>query len=309
MKLQNISLEQIKKILQTEDDFKDLSKWNFKHIPLGEMQHTYKISKGRKILFLKELKTHEAQMEYFLSQLRLKHLPYSRYPNLLKKKILVRDFIQGKMLRSKKIDLKLIKDFAIMRKKLNDKKFFDKYNIFKLKNYSQKDDGFYAKGMENSIRYCSKVLRKLNKYSLKEVDNFWEILNLIKKNKRSIINDFVKMPFAKQHQDFREDNIIIGKDCEQRLIDWGSSYGYNPFMYDIAPFVANNPKALQFYLKNSGIKAEKEQIKRWIYVGLCARFLDVVRWRLHPSEKRADTKEHCKKYLAYEYKTYRRLLE
>jgi len=311
MKLKEKSLKEIKEILKKEKDFKDISKWKFEHIKLGEMQHKYKISKGKRVYFVKELKIHEAQMEYFLSVLKLEHLPYSLYPKLLNEKVLVRKFILGKMLRSKKIDLGLLRDFVIMRNKLNNEKFFDKYNILKLKNYSQKDDGFYEKGLKGNFAYAPRVLKKLGKYKLKEVDDFWKILRHIKKDKKSIIKDSVNMPFAKQHQDFREDNIIVGKDGKQKLIDWGSSYGYRSFMYDPVPFLVNNPRALKAYIKNSdnckGIS--DEQIKRWIYVALAARFLDVIRWRLHPNEKRAETKKSCKKFLSYEYKTYRELLK
>ena len=274
------------------------------------MEHTYKISKGNKKYFLKELKPHEAQMEYFLSKLKLKSLPFSLYPKLLKQKILVRQFIVGRMLRSKNIDLKLIKDFAIMRNKMRNKSYFDKFNILKLKNYSQKDDGFYKKDLEGNFSKAMKVLNKLDKYCLDEVENFKKILNLLKKDKLNIVKDFVNMPFAKQHQDFREDNIIVEKG-RHKLIDWGSAYGYNPFMYDVAPFLVNNPKVLRMFTQTSknckGVS--KEQISRWVYVALAARFLDIIMSRLHFSENRTNTREDCKKYLAYEYKTYRRLLD
>jgi|TARA_Y100000310_G_scaffold334707_1_gene415040 thiamine kinase-like enzyme len=310
MKIQERSLDELKKIIMKERDFKEINEWKFKHITLGEMQHTYKISKGNRIYFLKELKIHEAQMEYFLSQLKLKHLPFSLYPNLLKEKILIRKFIDGKMLRNKKIDMDLIKDFALMRNKMNDKKFFDKHNPLKLKNYSQKDDGFYERGLRANFAYASRVLRKLDKYNLKEVNDFWNILNHIKKQRKEIIQDYVSMPFAKQHQDFREDNIIVGSDGKQKLIDWGSSYGYNQFMFDVAPFLINNPKAFKAYIRISdncnGVT--QKQLERWLYVALAARFLGVIRWRLHPNEKRANTKENCRKFLKYEYNTYKHLL-
>lgn len=308
MKLQDISLNELKNILQTEKDFKDLSQWKFKHIPLGEMYHTYKITNGKKSLFVKELKPHEAQMEYFLTKLKLNHFPCSKYPNLLKEKILVREFIPGRMLRSKNIDVGLIKDFAIMRKKLRNKKFFAKHNIFKLNNYQLKDDGFYKKSFESGFTDSAKCLKRLDKYKLKEVDQFWNILEHLKKDKKILVKEYGKMPLDKQHQDFREDNIIIGKDGKQRLIDWGSSYGYNPFMFDVAPFIINNPQALDIYLKNSKTKGSKKQIQKLLYLGLIARFFDVVKYRLHPDEKRANTKKGCKKYMAYEYKTYKRLL-
>ena len=310
VKLKEYSLEKIKEIISFEKDFRDLNSWKFEHIPLGEMEHTYKLSKGNKKYFLKELKPHEAQMEYFLVKLRLRDLPFSLYPKLLKQKILIRRFIVGRMLRSKNIDLKLIKDFVNMRNKMNDKKYFDKYNILKLNNYSQKDNGFYEKDLEGSFSKAMSVLNKLNKYHLNEVENVKRILNYLKGNKKSINKDFVNMPFAKQHQDFREDNIIIEKG-RHKLIDWGSAYGYNPFMYDVAPFLINNAQALKIYVKNSknckGVS--KEQISRWLYVALAARFLDIIMSRLHFSENRTNTKADCKKYLAYEYKTYKKLLD
>jgi len=311
VKLKEYSLEKIKEIISFEKDFRDLNSWKFEHISLGEMEHTYKLSKGNKKYFLKELKPHEAQMEYFLVKLRLRDLPFSLYPKLLKQKILIRPFIVGRMLRSKNIDLDLLKDFALMRNKMNDKKYFDKYNILKLNNYSQKDNGFYKKCMESNFSKASGILKKLDKYQLKEVENFKEILSHIRKNKKTIIKDYVEMPFAKQHQDFREDNIIIEKGGRHKLIDWGSAYGYNPFMYEVAPFLVSHPKALQAYIKNSknckGVS--KEQISRWVYVALAACFLDVIMSRLHSNENRTNTKANCKKYLAYEYKTYKKLLK
>ena len=197
-----------------------------------------------------------------------------------------------------------------MRNTMNDKDFFDKYNIFSLKNYSQKDDGFYKKGLENNFLYAPKSLEKLDKYKLKEVDYFWKILKHVNKDKNKIIADYVNMPFAKQHQDFREDNIIVTIDNKQKLIDWGSSYGYHPFMQDLAPFLISNPKALKTYTKFSDNckKATNQQIKRWLYVALVVRFLGVIRWRLDPCEQRANTKENCRKYINYEYETYQELL-
>ncbi|MBT3642588.1 hypothetical protein HN604_00375 [archaeon] len=219
MKIQEKSLDEIKRILQKEKEFAEINSWKFKHIPLGEMEHTYEISKGKKIYFLKELKLHEAQMEYFLCRLKLSHLPFSIYPGLLRQKILVRKFIKGRMLRSKNIDLNLIKEFAIMRNRLNEKRFFNEYNILKVKNFSQKDDGFCEEGIRKSFSQAQKILKKLNKYKLQEIDDFLEILKELGKNKGGIINDYISMPFAKQHQDFREDNIITDAKGTQKLID------------------------------------------------------------------------------------------
>jgi len=305
-KIKSLSLKQIKSVLKEEfEGFK------FEHIPLGEMYHTYKISKGKQTFFVKEVKIHEAQMEYFLSKLKYGHLPYSIFPKFLEKGILVRQYIKGNMLRSKNIDLGLVRDFACMRSEMNDKRFFNKHNIFKLDNFSRKDGGFYAKSLSQSFDFAPKRLKELDKYKLREVEDYWEIYKHLKKNKKEIIKGFVSMPFAKQHQDFREDNIIVDKLGKQNLIDWGSSYGYHPFMFDPAPFLVYNKKALKTYMDNLNFckRASDAQISRWLYVGLAAKFFDNVKWRLDPSEYRADTKVKCKKYLAYEYETFKYLLE
>ena len=215
------------------------------------------------------------------------------------------------MLRSKNIDLNLIKEFAIMRNRLNEKRFFNEYNILKVKNFSQKDDGFCEEGIRKSFSQAQKILKKLNKYKLQEIDDFLEILKELGKNKGGIINDYISMPFAKQHQDFREDNIITDAKGTQKLIDQGSSYGYNPFLYDVAPFVVNNPKALNHYIKysNNCNGISKEQIQKWLYAALVSRFFDVIKYRLHADEGRVNTREDCKKYLKYELKTYKWLIE
>ena len=249
-------------------------------------------------------------MEYFLAQLRLEHLPPSLYPDLLKKKILVRPFIPGKMLKSKRIDLRLLKDFAMMRNALASRNFFDKNNIFGLKNYALKDSGFYRKELINNFKFAPKKFRELERFGLWIVNDFLEIFEHIKKSQKEIVEDYSKMPFEKQHQDFREDNILVTPKG-QMLIDWGSSYGYGPFMNDVAPFLVNNEKAFKAYTRTDNIckNSTGEEIKRWLYLGLAVRFLELLRWRLEPNEKRADTKKHCKNFLEYEYETFKWLLK
>ena len=96
MKIGELSLEKIKELLRKEAKFKNLDSWKFEHLSIGEMKHKYKLSKGKEVYFIKEVKPHEAQMEYFLTKLKLPHLPYSEYPDLLKKGVLIRKFIKGK---------------------------------------------------------------------------------------------------------------------------------------------------------------------------------------------------------------------
>lgn len=161
--------------------------------------------------------------------------------------------------------------------------------------------------------YANKKLNQLTKKygDIEDLRKFRKIYEHIKEDKKQIIKDYLTMPMAKQHQDFREDNIIVGKDGKQRLIDWGRAYGYNPFMYDIAPFLINNKEGYKYYIKNSVdcMGVHKSIIDRWLYTALANRFLGVRRYRLNIKHKQADTKEHLKNYLKYEYRTYRRLLD
>ena len=132
-------------ILKEVKEFKNLNNWKIKKLNVGETIHTYILEKGKKRYFTKEVKPHEAQVNYFLSILKLKSLPYSIYPELLSKGILVMPFIKGRMLREKKISDSLLRDFVTFQNKMDDKSFSERYNITKLRNFSQKDGGFFRK--------------------------------------------------------------------------------------------------------------------------------------------------------------------
>lgn len=218
--------------------------------------------------------------------------------------------IEGKMLRKRKIKLKLLEDFIQFQNKMNKKKLFDKYNFLKLENYSQKEDGFFSKNFYNSfIESRKNLLRLKRKYNLEVVNDFIKLLNFVSKDKKKIIKDFVSMPFARQHHDFREDNILVNKNG-QFLIDWGSSYGYGPFMYDYSKFLVNHKEAFNLVIKKSDMckNIDRKKIDRWLYVSLIKKMLNMLQWYLQKDHHNIETKEKTKKMLDYEYKTYKNLL-
>lgn len=311
MKISTLTIEDIERLLQTQPEFSNLESWKFETINMGEMTHKYKLKKGNRVYFVKEVKKHEAQVIHFLYHLELSRIPSTRFPELLKHKVQVRAFIPGEILQCRKLDLGLIREFALFQNRMNDKVFFDKYNLLGLDNYELKDDGFFSKGLTSDFACAQIKVKQLSSmYNLKIIDKFWEILKHLKKDEQAIIDDFSSMPFARQHHDFREDNIV-GKP--QKLIDWGSSYGYGPFLFDLTQFLINDPIGFETYVKASDIckKASMIQVERWIYVTLAAKFLEILRWHLHPTEARAilHTEKKCKDFLIYEYQTYKRLLE
>jgi hypothetical protein len=307
----NLSFDQIKEALKCIVEFKNLEKWHIKHLGIGEMMHTYILSKGNKKYFVKEVKPHEAQVNYFLSIIKLKHIPFAVYPRLLDKNILVLNFIEGGMMpqKDRKIDIDLLKDFIKFQNKMNDKKFFDKYNIFKLNNFSTKNEGWFTGRLQRNLAAGRENLVKLKrKYNLPIIDKYLEIADYLKLDQDNISVEFANMPFARQHHDLREDNII-GK--KHKLIDWGSSYGYGPFMYDLCLFLVNNKKAFDIFIKNSDIakKYSIQQVKRWLYVALADRFDDFCKWHLRPGTPNLISKNKLKNVLNYNYKTYRYLLK
>ena len=309
--VKNITLKQIKFTLKSIPEFFDLNTWKIKHLGIGEMYNTYVFSKGKKKYFIKEVKPHEAQVNYFLSILKFKHIPYSVYPELLMKNILVLKFIEDGMmpLKDRIIDLNLLKEFTVFQNKMNDKKFFDKYNKIRLNNFSRKNNGWFTSRLERNLIFGRANLFKLKKkYNLSIIDRYIEIADFIKLDENRVSKDFADMPFARQHHDLREDNII-GK--KHKLVDWGSSYGYGPFMYDVCLFLVNNKKAFNLFIKSSdiAIKASKERLKRWLYVALADRFTDFCKWHLREGTPNLVSKAKLDKVLKFNYQTYKDLLK
>jgi aminoglycoside phosphotransferase (APT) family kinase protein len=115
------------------------------------------------------------------------------------------------------------------------------------------------------------------------------------------------MPFARQHHDFREGNIL--GENPQVIIDWGSSYGHGPFLYDLAPFLLNHQENLAIFIQHSDIckQAGRTAIKRWLYVAACARFMTFFTY----IRERADCEKvkDLEAFLEYHYQTYGSLLQ
>lgn len=63
--LGNLSKEDFENILKETKEFRDFEDWKVKSLNVGEMTHTYILKKGNKEYFAKEVKPHEAQINYF----------------------------------------------------------------------------------------------------------------------------------------------------------------------------------------------------------------------------------------------------
>jgi len=309
--IKNIELTEIEDALRSIPEFSDLKSWKMKRLEVGEMHHTYVFSKGAKKYFIKEVKPHEAQANYFLYALKLPHLPYTAYPQLLENKVLVIPYIEGGMMpeKERKLDYGLLRDFITFQNKMNDKKFFRKYNPPELENLKKRDDNWFTGRFEVNLKEGRKnLLMVKRKYPLSIVDRYLEIYDLLRKDEHGISKDYAGMPFTRMHHDFKENNIL-GK--KHKLIDWGSSYGRGPFMFDLSIFLVHDKKAMDIFMKESNIarQASREQVERWLYVALANRFNDFCKWYIRPGSVHLKSEAKLKNILNHNYKTYRYLIE
>lgn len=269
-------------------------------------RHKYKISKGDKKYFVKDIKENEKNILKILADINAEFTPKIFFPQLLDKNILVTEYLEGGQLIGKKLDKDLLIGFAKFQNLLNDKNYLAQHRPGDLANYSEKDGGFFKKCITANFNFGLRYLSSLKKFDLDIVELNMKLLGHLRKHRKSIINDFVAMPFARQHHDFKEDNIIGNS---QKLTDWGSSYGYGPCLFDLAPFLLNDKNNFELFIKNSDIcqKHDRKTIDRWLYVAAVARFVENLRYRLRDNGL-LDDKEKCKVYLQYEYQTYKTLL-
>jgi len=304
-----MKLKELRDILCIEEELRDIDNWVFDKISKGGVGlHSYAISKDQKKYFVKEVKDNEANALLLIYPLKLKHFINVLCPDLLMNNVLVSEFVSGKTLKTKILHPGLLRDFAEMQNRLNDVSYFNGYNSnkYSLCKFSDHDDGFFRNGYLECFDVAYKNIVNLNnRYSLPIVQKFLVLIEFLMEDKERIVDELVTMPFAWQHHDFREDNIVGRR---QVLIDWGSSYGYGPFMFDLAPFLLNNRRSLDVYIEVSEIcrRASRKRIEKWVYVSAAIRILERLRYQF--GELSQINSESVREFLEYEYETYKFLL-
>jgi hypothetical protein len=150
----------------------------------------------------------------------------------------------------------------------------------------------------------------LRVHDLPIVKAFIEIADHLRAHRDEITDAFSGMPFAWLHHDFPEAHIV---GPSPKLLDWGSSYGHGPFLFDLAPFLLTDPRGLEVFIAHSDIckQAARSEIDRWLYAGACAGFAGLTLWYLGEfgyTDGR-QSREACKALLQYEYSAYKGLLK
>ena len=292
--------------LQSSPTFHELERWTITDTDSGMTSpNSYRLQRGDRDYFVKEIKENEKRILGFLAHSGLEIAPRIVCPELLAQGIVVYEYVHGTALKSKMLPPKLIRDYALLQNLLNREHVLRQTEALRGYTFDGVDDGFYRNSITRCIDQGYENLLQLRAYDLPIVQAFVEIADHIRAYRTAITDDFAGMPFGWLHHDFREAHII---GDPPKLIDWGSSYGHGPFLFDLAPFLTNDARGLDTFIAHSDIcrSATRAEIERWLYAANCASLGAFMLWRLgelgYASLKQ--TRESCRTLLAYEYPSY-----
>jgi len=277
----------------------DLSAWEIQPLTGGGVsKHVYRMSRDEVTYFVKEIKDNERYTLQLLHQLGLRIAPQVVYPDMLGQHVLVSSFTDGQPIQQKKLDAGLIRNFAHMQNALNDRRLFRSGRPPSGCKYTDHDDGFFRNGMLSNIEGGYRNLLALRDLALPIVDRLIAVADRIRTNADRLASMYAEMPFAWQHHDFREGHILGNP---QRLVDWGSSYGHGPFLFDLAPFFVDD-------VDGSGLYRQELEICRnisagvfdvWMQGALAARFASFLTYRLCPGGGNVNNREQARRFLEY----------
>lgn len=298
---------EFKRRLQSSPMFYDLEHWTITDPDSGlTSPNSYHFQCDDQDYFVKEIKENEKRILGFLARFELEIAPRVVCPELLEQDIAVYEYVHGAPLKGKILPQELIRNYALLQNILNQEHIFQQTDALSGYTFSNADNGFYRSSITRCIDQGYENLLKLRVHNLPIVQAFIEIADHIRAYRVPIINDFAGMPFGWLHHDLREAHII---GDPPRLIDWGSSYGHGPFLFDLAPFLMNDARGLATFIAYSDIcqSATQVEIEHWLYAANCASFGAFMLWWLDDPgyASLVQTKESCQTLLAYEYPAYR----
>lgn len=302
-----LSLADLLSHLRAKPEFQRLGVWEIRRIASQTSMRTYHLRCGCADYFVKIVKDNERRILQLLDRLGLDIAPRVIYPHLLEHNILVAEFIPGGQLQSKTLDPLLVQRYALMQNALNDESLFREGNPASGCAFSDHDDGFYRAGFMSCLDKGYEKLLRLRHHGLDIVERYVRLAEHLRANRARIADVYAGMPFAWLHHDFKENNIVGNPP---KLVDWGSSYGHGPFLYDLGPFVRQDAQVMATFAQYSDICrcAAPAQIQRWAYAATCASLAGFMCWRLEEPGGNWSTRAECQAFLEYEYSAYHDLL-
>jgi len=169
--------------------------------------------------------------------------------------------------------------YAAFQNALDDCSIFNMVNFQNQIKTNKQDDGFYRATFLENMRHGADHLLRLKSFNWSILKDYDRLLKWIVERQDVLIDGFAGSPFAWIHHDFDDYNLI---GWPQKLIDWGSSYGYGPYLYDISPYLLNNQESLRMFSQSSWIWARhaEEDNQRSLMANVCARFVGFLNWNL-----------------------------
>jgi thiamine kinase-like enzyme len=176
----------------------------------------------------------------------------------------------------------LAQAYARFQNATEDGTIFDEWVLPAKRDKSGHD--FYADALIRCLAQARENVQKVEGVGLEKPQAICEVLELVGEHPNELADGFGAVPFAWIHNDFRDENIV-GADGDgggQRLIDWGSSYGYGPYLYDIAPYLLESGEAMRAYAVESTIWRRRTVDQRSSDLIVCATaaLLGYLHWHL-----------------------------
>ena len=303
-----MDLPQIKNLLIASRRFDDLDRYEISPVTGGHVSpHVYRLRRGDRDYFVKEVQPNERNTMQLLHRLGLAICQEIVCPELLEQLVLVTPFVAGGPARCKSLDSELVAAYAAMQNALNTRGLFDSANVPPRCKFTAADEGGFARGL--IARGCTQGLEKLRAVQLPMAQRYLALADRIAADQERIADAHGSMPFGWLHHDFREANIL---GTPQRLVDWGSSWGHGPFLFDLAPFLVLDDAAMRAFVAHSDIcrTATQAELGRWLTAELCAVFCGFLLWHL-PSPEAAAPMDgegvRLSAMLAYEFAPFERL--
>lgn len=243
--------------------------------------HVYRFdaADGRRLV-VKETRPNETLILRVLAHLGSDVSPRIHHPELLKASLLVWEYVTPAT--PGPVSAALAQAYARFQNVTEDGTIFDELALPAKRDKSGHD--FYADTLIRCLAQGRENVRKMERIGLQTPWTICEVLELVGAHPNELADGFGAAPFAWIHNDFRDENIV-GADGDgggQRLIDWGSSYGYGPYLYDIAPYLLESDEAMRAYGAESTIWRHRTVDQRDNDLMICAvaALLGYLHWHL-----------------------------
>lgn len=248
---------------------------------------------GAQDLFCKRIEPNEARALARPAPLGLDHMLSVPYPDLLAEGLLVTPFVDAPRIRGKRVSDGLLADMAVVQNHLNQAPHDQ--------HAGRATHGPY---LAECLDEARQHLPQIEKPWSPALDRWSDWLRRREEDETAIAAVVNAMPRAWLHHDFREANILDSRP--QMLVDWGSSWGQGPFLFDVAPFVYGRTASIVAFCETSNIARAclRADIERWLVAATVARAAGYVRWASIRFVSRDTPMVDVESELAYEWDTY-----